>query len=262
MRYVYEKQNSSFREKRCRGARSIAPVPYYNEAGTAPSRPFCAFGVVPQVLADKGYDGRMADVWSMGVILYVLLAGFLPFDEPSMSTLFSKIQAADFSYPRYRATFFYDAFDNIALASKLSCFPAGTSIVLVSLQKNPRSALESCLACVTEVTSLGRNRASCFARCGSRQLLNKHLIHLRFECNSVLISQVVLLRSEVCHRPHISARPEAATISRPDEGTFIFVLVPKVLTVDGDVGLGVSPFYLSCHFLSVLLFCSPLQDGA
>lgn len=54
----------------------------------------------PQVLADKGYDGRMADVWSMGVILYVLLAGFLPFDEPSMSTLFSKIQAAEFSYPR------------------------------------------------------------------------------------------------------------------------------------------------------------------
>lgn len=37
----------------------------------------------------------------MGVILYVLLAGFLPFDEPSMSTLFSKIQAAEFSYPRF-----------------------------------------------------------------------------------------------------------------------------------------------------------------
>ncbi|CAM9395876.1 unnamed protein product, partial [Choristocarpus tenellus] len=57
--------------------------------------------VAPEVLADKGYDGRMADVWSMGVILYVLLAGFLPFDEPSMSNLFSKIQAADFSYPRW-----------------------------------------------------------------------------------------------------------------------------------------------------------------
>lgn len=55
--------------------------------------------VAPEVLADKGYDGRMADVWSMGVILYVLLAGFLPFDEPSMSTLFHKIQHADFNYP-------------------------------------------------------------------------------------------------------------------------------------------------------------------
>ncbi|CAM9585489.1 unnamed protein product [Chrysoparadoxa australica] len=57
--------------------------------------------VAPEVLADRGYDGQMADIWSMGVILYVLLAGFLPFDEPSMSTLFRKIQAADFSYPRW-----------------------------------------------------------------------------------------------------------------------------------------------------------------
>ena len=56
--------------------------------------------VAPEVLNDRGYDGRAADVWSMGVILYVLLAGFLPFDEPLMSTLFRKIQKAEFDYPR------------------------------------------------------------------------------------------------------------------------------------------------------------------
>jgi hypothetical protein len=57
--------------------------------------------VAPEVLSDKGYDGRAADVWSMGVILYVLLAGFLPFDEPHMSALFRKIQKADFTYPSW-----------------------------------------------------------------------------------------------------------------------------------------------------------------
>ena len=57
--------------------------------------------VAPEVLADQGYDGKKADVWSIGVILYVLLAGFLPFDEATIVALFSKIQAADFTYPSW-----------------------------------------------------------------------------------------------------------------------------------------------------------------
>jgi len=57
--------------------------------------------VAPEVLADKGYDGFSADVWSCGVILYVLLAGFLPFEEPTMPALFTRIVRADFSYPEW-----------------------------------------------------------------------------------------------------------------------------------------------------------------
>lgn len=57
--------------------------------------------VAPEVLESRGYDGKSADVWSVGVILFVLLAGFLPFEEETMPALFSKIKQADFAYPMW-----------------------------------------------------------------------------------------------------------------------------------------------------------------
>ncbi|CAN6568396.1 unnamed protein product [Malus baccata var. baccata] len=52
-----------------------------------------------RVLTNKGYDGTSADIWSCGVILFVLMAGYLPFDEPSLIALYQKICKAEFSCP-------------------------------------------------------------------------------------------------------------------------------------------------------------------
>ncbi|RXI07642.1 hypothetical protein DVH24_005415 [Malus domestica] len=52
-----------------------------------------------RVLNNKGYDGTSADIWSCGVILFVLMAGYLPFDEPSLIALYQKICKAEFSCP-------------------------------------------------------------------------------------------------------------------------------------------------------------------
>ncbi|KAL5066079.1 hypothetical protein RYX36_027816 [Vicia faba] len=52
--------------------------------------------VAPELLMSKGYDGAAADVWSCGVILFELLAGFLPFDDQNLMRLYHKICRAEY----------------------------------------------------------------------------------------------------------------------------------------------------------------------
>eukprot|EP01062_Namystynia_karyoxenos_P007493 TRINITY_DN12635_c0_g1_i1.p1 TRINITY_DN12635_c0_g1~~TRINITY_DN12635_c0_g1_i1.p1 ORF type:complete len:333 (+),score=132.23 TRINITY_DN12635_c0_g1_i1:87-1001(+) len=52
--------------------------------------------VAPEVLEKEGYNGFLADVWSCGVILYVMLAGYLPFRDPQIPNLLAKILKGDY----------------------------------------------------------------------------------------------------------------------------------------------------------------------
>ncbi|KAG4950866.1 hypothetical protein JHK85_044733 [Glycine max] len=57
--------------------------------------------VAPEVLNDRGYVGSTSDIWSCGVILFVLMAGYLPFDEPNHAALYKKIGRAQFTCPSW-----------------------------------------------------------------------------------------------------------------------------------------------------------------
>ncbi|CAK9144489.1 unnamed protein product [Ilex paraguariensis] len=57
--------------------------------------------VSPEVINRKGYDGSKADIWSCGVILYVLLAGYLPFHDSNLMEMYRKIDKADFKFPNW-----------------------------------------------------------------------------------------------------------------------------------------------------------------
>lgn len=54
--------------------------------------------VAPEVLRRDAY-GSSVDMWSIGIITYVLLCGFPPFYDQSNAVLFKKIKAGKFSFP-------------------------------------------------------------------------------------------------------------------------------------------------------------------
>ncbi|XP_022761105.1 CBL-interacting serine/threonine-protein kinase 7-like [Durio zibethinus] len=55
----------------------------------------------PEVVRRKGYDGSKADAWSCGVILFVLLAGYLPFDDSNLVAMYKKIHYREFQFPSW-----------------------------------------------------------------------------------------------------------------------------------------------------------------
>ncbi|GFZ01730.1 CBL-interacting protein kinase 2 [Actinidia rufa] len=57
--------------------------------------------VAPEVINRRGYDGEKADVWSCGVILFVLLAGYLPFHDSNLMEMYRKIGKAEYKCPNW-----------------------------------------------------------------------------------------------------------------------------------------------------------------
>jgi len=55
--------------------------------------------IAPEVLVMKGYD-KQCDVWSLGVIVYILLCGFPPFYADNDAQLFEKIKRGEFEFLR------------------------------------------------------------------------------------------------------------------------------------------------------------------
>jgi len=54
--------------------------------------------VAPEILKKRGYSVGV-DIWSTGIILYILLCGFPPFYEDNRDKLFRKIMKGDYSFP-------------------------------------------------------------------------------------------------------------------------------------------------------------------
>ncbi|KAI8329502.1 kinase-like domain-containing protein [Chlamydoabsidia padenii] len=64
---------------------------------------FCGslYFAAPELLNAKAYTGPEVDVWSFGVVLYVLVCGKVPFDDQNMAALHDKIKRGVVDYPSH-----------------------------------------------------------------------------------------------------------------------------------------------------------------
>jgi serine/threonine protein kinase len=67
---------------------------------------FCGslYFAAPELLQAKQYTGPEVDVWSFGIVLYVLVCGKVPFDDQSMPQLHAKIKKGHVDYPPWLST--------------------------------------------------------------------------------------------------------------------------------------------------------------
>uniref|UniRef100_A0A7N0ZZ58 non-specific serine/threonine protein kinase n=1 Tax=Kalanchoe fedtschenkoi TaxID=63787 RepID=A0A7N0ZZ58_KALFE len=87
--------------------------------------------VAPEVLRRKGYDGSKADIWSCGVILYVLLAGYLPFQDENIMKMYRKIYKSEFEFPPWIST------DAKRLISRMLVADPDRRITIPAIMRNP-----------------------------------------------------------------------------------------------------------------------------
>jgi serine/threonine protein kinase len=53
--------------------------------------------VAPEILKNQPYD-QSCDMWSVGVVLYVMLCGYTPFTEESQEKMFERIKLGDWKF--------------------------------------------------------------------------------------------------------------------------------------------------------------------
>jgi 5'-AMP-activated protein kinase catalytic alpha subunit len=53
------------------------------------------------MIAGKKYNGLQVDIWSCGVILYAMICGYLPFEDPDTNKLYKKILKCQYTIPTF-----------------------------------------------------------------------------------------------------------------------------------------------------------------
>ena len=85
----------------------------------------------PEMIYGEKYDGFLADIWTSGIVLYAMLCGYLPFEDPDNEALLRKIMRMDIEYPEDLSK------DSIDLMEKILMVNPVERISIPEIKKHP-----------------------------------------------------------------------------------------------------------------------------
>lgn len=102
---------------------------------------FCGslYFAAPELLQARAYTGPEVDIWSFGIVLYVLVCGKVPFDDQSMPALHAKIKKGLVDYPNWLSSGMTSHFLN-------KSHDLGTTQTLTVPSQNARTCSPVCLS--------------------------------------------------------------------------------------------------------------------
>ncbi|KAL0615517.1 Serine/threonine-protein kinase SIK1 [Plecturocebus cupreus] len=93
----------------------------------------------PEVFEGKEYEGPQLDIWSLGVVLYVLVCGSLPFDGPNLPTLRQRVLEGRFRIP------FFMSQDCESLIRRMLVVDPARRITIAQIRQHRWMRAEPCL---------------------------------------------------------------------------------------------------------------------
>lgn len=84
--------------------------------------------LAPEIINNEKY-GPACDCWSLGVILYVLLCGYPPFDDESNAKMVQQVKAGKFDFPSPEWDEISDEGEFISLQKSSNIWPSFSNFI-------------------------------------------------------------------------------------------------------------------------------------
>ena len=85
----------------------------------------------PEMVCGNKYNGFRIDIWSCGIIIFAMICGYLPFEDPNNEILFQKIMKCKVDYPDYLSD------DVLDIMNKIIVIDPNKRITIEQIKRHP-----------------------------------------------------------------------------------------------------------------------------